>query len=255
MKTKNLYYTTFFKRKSIIKEISLFVFVFVISWPRILLEVFIRKNFGERYFSLVKAILISIFLFFIPISIDKVASFGGKSVIAIIFTNISWYIFLTAFLYFCFKRQKEVKREPGVFDFAKFSYYNGDIDERFYNVKIKGREITRRLICTLIEPAFFCLIGIVLSIFMQKVGILILFCSLCYSLGYVGEYVRGDHFIMDTIDKMISNEEMVNSFVDGREPEETRGFETYGRKPADPDFRRRMVDNFFDHEEEIYTAS
>ncbi|MCR8561039.1 hypothetical protein KXD93_25505 [Mucilaginibacter sp. BJC16-A38] len=253
MKTKNLYYTVFFKRKSIIKEMSLFIFVFVITWPRILLEVFIRKNFGVRYFSMVKAVLISIFLFFIPISIDKIASFGGKSVVTIIFTNISWYISLAAFLYFCYKRHQEVKREPGVFDFAKFSYYNGDIDDRFYNIKIKGKEINRRLICTLIEPAFFCLIGIVLSILMQKVGILILFCSMCYSLGYIGEYVRGDHFIMDTIDKMISNEEMVNSFVDGREPEDTRGFETYGRKPVDPEFRRNVANNFY--EDETYIAS
>jgi len=255
MKTTNLYYRVFYKRTSIVQEMSLFVFVFVISWPRILLEVFVRKNFGERYFSLLKAFLISIVLFFIPISIDAITRSGGKSIIAIIFSNITWYLCQAAFLYFCFKRRKEIKRLPGVWDLAKFTHYNGDIDQRFYNVRIKDKEITRRLICTLIEPAFFFIIGLVFSLFLQKIGVLILFCSVCYSLGYVGEYIRGDHFIMDTIDKMISNEELVNSFVDGQRPEETRGFETFGRKPTDATFRRRMAETFFEDSDQTYTAS
>ena len=67
-------------------------------------------------------------------------------------------------------------------------------------------------------------------------------------------YTIGDHFIMDKIDEMICNEEMVNSFVEGRDSSETRGFSTYGRKPTDPETRRRLADAFMEDTEEIVVA-
>jgi len=249
MKTKNLSYRQFFKRTHYLNEMSLFVFVFIISWPRIILEVFVRKNFGERYFSLFKGIVISALLFPLPLVVDFANNlYQRPSMLSIMANNISWYIGIAAFLFYCFKRYREVEREPGVYDLAKFSYYNGDIDDRFFNVKIKGQKPTRRQVCTLIEPAFFLLIGIVFTLLFQKIGPLIIFCSICYSLGYVGEYVRGDHFIMDTIDQMICNEEFRESFVNDAPPHDTRGFETFGRRPADPNFRRKVVDALFEDE-------
>ena len=53
--TKNLYYRTVFMRVNSIKEIILGFFLAIASYPRMLLEVFTRKNMGERYFSLATA--------------------------------------------------------------------------------------------------------------------------------------------------------------------------------------------------------
>ena len=59
---------------------------------------------------------------------------------------------------------------------------------------------------------------------------------------------------MDKIDEIICNEELVASFVDDKDPGETRGFSAYGRKPVDPDLRRKVVDTFFEDDEETVEA-
>jgi hypothetical protein len=51
---------------------------------------------------------------------------------------------------------------------------------------------------------------------------------------------------------MICNEEMVSSFVEGRDASQTRGVSFYGRRPADPDTRRKLVDSFM--EEDVVEA-
>ena len=241
---KNLYYTGVIQRKKVIRDFSTLVLSILFVWPRNLLEVFIRKSFGERYFSIVQSFLLALFLFLIPISIDKVSSlYGYKTSLPEIFLkNITWYIFLGGFIYYCLKRQKEIKREPGVFDFEKFSLSAGIINPYFRTVKLNGKEVTSRQIATLVEPAFFLVIGIVLTAMMQKVGILLVFSSLGYAGSWYISYLQGDHFIMDKIDQMICNEEMVASFVDGRRPDQTRGFEPFCRRPADDEFRRKVAD-------------
>jgi hypothetical protein len=55
---------------------------------------------------------------------------------------------------------------------------------------------------------------------------------------------------MDKIDEMICSEELVNSFVEGREPSQTRGFHASARKPADPEIRRKVAESFFEYEPE-----
>jgi hypothetical protein len=53
---------------------------------------------------------------------------------------------------------------------------------------------------------------------------------------------------MDKIDEMICNEELVKAFVEGRSPDETRGLNYYGRRPADPEARRRIAETFIEEE-------
>jgi hypothetical protein len=151
----------------------------------------------------------------------------------------------------CLRRRSEVKRLPSVFDFERFSLSTGEVNPFFTDIKINGKPFDRREIETLIEPAFFLAIGIILTLMAQTIGPVIIGCSIIYSLSYVGAYYLGDQFVMDTIDEMICNAELVDSFVNEHAPEETKGFNAYGRRPADPDFRRKVVDNFFEDEEPI----
>ena len=147
------------------------------------------------------------------------------------------------------KRRAEIKRQPGVFDFAKFSLSTGVIDPRFYTLEIPGINSSPRNISILFEPLPFFLVGAILAFFGVGIGFLLIASSICYSLSYAGAYHLGDEFVMDKIDEMICSEEMVDSFVNDRPASETKGFEAYGKRPANPEFRRKVVDSFFDKED------
>ncbi len=249
MKTKNLYYATVFGRTNMLRDLILRFFIMIASWPRMVLEVFIRTNFGERYFSLATAITLIVVLGFLPYQMAQ-SFFGyyGLTFFEYIKLNPLWYLFVVAFGYFSWKRYQEVKRKPGVFDFAKFTWSTGEKNRKFYDLKWFGQDPSGRVISTIYEPAFFLAIGIFLIICHQSLGYLITVCSICYSLGYAGQYHLGDMFVMDKIDEMICNEELVESFVNNRPSHKTKGFEAYGHRPTNEDFRRKVYKTFFEDE-------
>ena len=253
---KNIYYQTTYKRTNFLKEAFLSFFLAISSYPRLLLEVFIRRNFGERYFSFSGALFILVFLAFVPLYAEygfslfssygySYHSFRWSSFLG---HNLTWYAFLAGFLYMSILRNEEVKRLPSVFDFQRFSLSTGLIHRRFSNFNINGRFFSTRKIEIWLEPAFFFGIGFVLYLLEQNLGILLMMCSVIYSLSYSAVYHQGDHFVMDKIDEMICSEELVASFVDGRNPDETRGFNFYGRRPANPETRRKIAETFVEDE-------
>jgi hypothetical protein len=254
---KEQYYSNTIRRRNVIKEAIFNFFLGIASGPRLLIEVFIRTSFGERYFKLSTAVILATILFFLPIFFAKTYgsyfSYGyeEESVFKIILRNITWYIYLGVFIHYSLKRKKEIMREPSVFDFGKFSLSSGIINPYFYTLKIGGKKANPRTISTLLEPALFLAIGIILTVLMQKVGILLIVCSICYSFSYYGAYHLGDEFMMDTIDEMIVNQNLVNTIVNDKPIEETQGFQHYGRRPTDPDLRRRVVNQILENDEPI----
>jgi hypothetical protein len=258
---KNLYYRTVFKRKNIVKDFLLNLFLALSSWPRMLLEVFLRKNFGERYFSIATVITL-----FVALSIFPFLAFGPR---ALFNSNMAswenwgefllhfstWLAFAGAFLYFGLKRNEEVKRNPSVYDFKRFSLHTGTIDPIFFRLGFLGEKPSVRLVEIVYEPAVCLLPGIALVILGQWIGIVIILCSIFYCLGYAGAYYQGDHFVMDKIDEMICNEEMFDSFVEGKDASETRGFRFYGRRPAKEDIRRKVVETFIADDEPVFEVS
>lgn len=253
---KNMYYRTVFKRTNTFQEAFLGLFLAISSWPRLLLEVFIRRNFGERYFSFSGSVFIAVLLGVYPIlKVSGVRMFrsysyyGQDSDYGGFFLHYAtWYGFLVAFLVMASRRDNEIKQLPSVFDFARFSLSSGHLHPRFLNFTIGDRRLSIRTIETLIEPAFFFFIGLALWIFGQGIGVVIVLCSIIYSLSYQAAYHQGDNFVMDKIDEMICNEELVKSFVEGRDPSETRGVNFQGRRPADPEIRRRVAETFMEEE-------
>lgn len=247
---KNLYYRTVFKRSNAFKEGLLAFFLAFCSWPRLLLEVFIRKNFGERYFSFSTAMTVAFILALLPLiyleGYSRIARSSEDMTFITHFTT--WYVYLAGFLYMCFQRREEIKHLPSVFDFGRFSLSTGEIHPRFREVTFNGVPADIRTIEIWLEPLPFAIVSFVLWFMGQPIGFIIFLSSIFYSLSYAGAYHQGDHFIMDKIDEMICNEEMVNSFVEGRDASQTRGVSFYGRRPADPDTRRKLVDNFIEED-------
>lgn len=251
---KNLYFRTVLRRSNPVKNFFFDLFTATASWPRLLLEVFIRRNFGERYFSFSNAILMFVVLSVAPLLIAGSGSsryYGGFSVKEFMWDNITWYLFLAGFLYCAYRRRQEIKRLPSVFDFGRFSLSAGRIHPLFYTIVIGGKPVEGRIIETIFEPLFFFIIGLFLIPFGQIVGVLIVASSIVYSLSYFAAYHDGDNFVMDKIDELICNQELYNAFVDGVDPNNTRGVNYYGRRPADPEARRRVADTFTEEEETV----
>lgn len=248
---KNLYYRTVFKRTNLWKVGFLNLFLALSSWPRLFLEVFLRTQFGERYFSFSGALFITLVMAAIPILYNETDNFlkqftGGTSMMDFIWLFTTWYAYLAGFLYMSLQRYEELKRYPSVFDFGRFSLSAGHIHPLFRKIRIGNRTADTRIIETTLEPALFAILGLFLILMRQPIGVVLLLCSIIYSISYVAAYHQGDHFIMDKIDEMICNEEMVNSFVEGRDASQTRGVSFYGRRPVDPDTRRKLVTTFID---------
>lgn len=265
---KELYFQSVFQRKAEIdQKISAYTF-FYLSFPRLLLEVFLRKNMGERYYSFGHAVALFIILFILPIhfapqlhalemisdrDVMSITDMGGMrspdkfSYLKFMLKHITWYIFIGAFIYNAFNRNQEIKRLPSVFDFARFSLSTGEIHKVFKEFIWKGKRVNERQIEILVEPLFFFTVGLVLIVFNQLVGYLIVLASICYSISYVLAYHHGDHYIMNIIDKRIFGEE-INNAVDGKSTTDTRGTKFYGRVPTDPDNRRKVVDSMFGDE-------
>jgi len=248
---KNLYYRTVLRRRNAVKEFFYDIFLSACSKPRLLLEVFIRTNFGVRYFSLSTAVILTVFLALVPfwasIGFNFLARFGyGRpfEIMDFLIHDLTWYMFLAGFVAMCIDRQLEIKNEPSVFEFGRFSKSSGNIRLMFLNYQPFLKPLSIRAIETVVEPGFFLIIGLSLWLFKQHVGPLIVLCSIFYSGSYFAAYYRGDNFVMDQIDEMIFNEELTSAFIDGLNPSETRGVSYYGRKPVDPEMRRRMAENF-----------
>lgn len=241
---KNLYYKTMFRRHNVIKEFFFNLFFSICSGPRLLLEVFVRKNFGERYFSFSTAIGLAFLLALLPLFFATAFYLKGDAGFGTFILHfLTWYAAIAAFVYMSLKRRNEIKRLPSVFDFARFSLSAGNLDNRFLDFNLQGRRFTIREVETTVEPAFFFIIGLGLMLLAQPIGLVIMFCAICYSVSYFATYWKGDNFIMDKIDEMILNEEYTNSFVDGMDPEDTRGVRYYGRVPVNPEVRRQLVDS------------
>ena len=250
---KNVYYQTMYSYPNPIKAFLSDLFFTICSYPRLILSVHVRKNFGERAISLPIAISIFLLLLLLPmIQVISPWSYRHPSLLTIIFENISWYAFTGLFLVKSWQRHKEVKRVASEFNFRKFTKYGGDLHPAFFNFKFNGKRVSIRTIETLVEPAFFLLIGITLILFAQKIGIVISLFSLMYSLSYYIAYWRGDTIILDMIDQIIANEVLFDVFTENDDRASKDGFRVFGNAPVDPNLRSKVANNLRGVEDEAF---
>lgn len=261
---RELYYSTVMRRENVIKAFFLSTFNLFASGARLMLEVFIKRNFGERYFKLSSVILLSLELAALPFLLTWLASdLGGAEMPAEMSYNfdeipaseppastsaiswpgfgyVLWYIYIIAFIVFGIKHHQDNKRLPSVFNFEKFSLSNGQLSESigklpyFKDADVRVRE------CFL-EPALFLIIGVLLAIVGQYLGWLLIICSFFYSVSYIADYESGDNFIMDKIDEIILNKALASNFINGTDYAETDGMTFRARRPNGADLRRELL--------------
>ncbi|WP_345948866.1 hypothetical protein ABDD95_18640 [Mucilaginibacter sp. PAMB04274] len=250
MKKHNSYYQIVFQRTNLIKLYLLSFFLGISSWPRIILEVFLRRGMGQRYMSLMTCITLFVLMFF-GTNVPHYSTYSGwsfPSVADSFGTHPSEAIFALVFLAMGIMRYRETMSEPGVFEFAKFSHYSGDILPFYYNIKLFGIEPGRRLISTVYEPLTGIAVGAILNLFDSPVGPLLIVCSIIYSLSYFGAHYLGDQYLMDRIDEIMCSEDLGKTLAEGMRPEDGRGVEFFGTVPPDKQFRRVLADSMIENE-------
>ncbi len=248
---KRMYYQSMFRRQFFIKMLVLDYFYSASELFRVPIEMLIRKNFGERYFGLYVSVVIGLFLLAYPFLSSKYNLHGEMDAATLLQYFGTWYLYTATYIYCLFKRYREVRREPSVFDFARFSLSTGTIHPFFTERFLKDGKVNFRRIQTLAEPGVFFIAGAILSFLSQPIGYLLFICSIVYSLGYVAAYTKGDEFVMDKIDEMICNRELSATFVDGNESD--TGFQFYGTRPNDEKLREDLYESMTpgDDEEDV----
>jgi hypothetical protein len=121
---KNLYFRHHYARKNLLMEFFSEFFLKLSSYPRMIIEVIIRKHFGQRYFSMATAITIGIILAVLPF----LGGFSHGGFLEGTLDACAWYLFLVLFMGYSVKHWWEIAHYPGTFDFAKFSKYSGDVN-------------------------------------------------------------------------------------------------------------------------------
>lgn len=235
MNQVKMYYRTSLRRENLFQNFIYNIFLSVCSYPRLLLEVFVRKNFGQRYFRMSTSLTITLILLLMPefFSMPRWALrlFGETGYYNNQSTQLSWYLFVGAFFVFSAFRYREIEKLSSGIDFNKFSLYSGDINKRFFQIPVFGKTDMRG-VETFREPAFFFVIGAVLVFFNQKIGIVISISSIMYCISYFAAYKNGDDFIAGLNDERLMKEELYNSYVKNLPGEQCRGVRFYMDRPG-----------------------
>lgn len=244
---RNIYYRSGFGRQNNIKVGILGFALAFCSYPRMLIEVFIRKDFGERYFSFSTLVIFAVLLFIAPLPflarIEKPFQF-------FLFHFVTWYAFVFYFVYTGWQHKKTLKRSPSVFDFARYSGSSGSIHPKFYAFKYRDKSFDIRQIECYLEPLLFLLIGSGLLLLTQFIGAVFIVCSIIYGLSYMGDYYVGDIFIMGLIDEMICNEAFEKTFVQDKD-EDVRGFRSRFKRPTTEELRKQVLGQIITTDDEF----
>ncbi|MEQ8524677.1 hypothetical protein [Gracilimonas sp.] len=235
MKQKSYFKQVF--RRTNFKLSFLSFFYSICSVPRLLLEVFIRKNMGSRYFSFgLSIILFLLFLITLLFSaFSQAASFSALGS-----NGYGLGIFGILFFVFANKRRSEINSDPTHVSFDEFSLSTGELTGWFKSRKENGTSLRRIEIW--FEPLPFFIGGLVLMFipFTRILGLLLLLSSVLYSLSYMGAYALARDFIMDKIDEKIAGEEMGQALKSGLAGHEARGFTNRSPIPTDEEHRDQL---------------
>lgn len=260
---------------------------------RLLIEVFTRENFGERYFRLRHSIIVVIVLGIFPIVMIKLLNFialakagvapliaflssatggsrqalshetgynGSEVVVHTIVPYIAWYAYLSIFLALSIRHYLDLKREKHVFNFDKYSYDSGSLikffDNLFFKIKIPKMETNARTINCFIEPGVFFLAGLALWLVGQNLGMLLMICGVTDCLSSLREYEEGDNMILDKIDERLTAEDLQLFFMEDHVDQDKFGALRLTRQPpSDAAMRREFYEEWIKDRDEAFEVT
>lgn len=170
---------------------------------RIILEVFIRRHMGERYFSGWTCLFWSII--FIGLGGYSLSERAQYVVPDYLYNSlVSIGIFGVLFFGFSIWRWIESYHNPSTVSFDKFSKSSGD--PLFFFSAMLDNGTSPRLVEIWLEPLLFFVIGGVFCLVPGTfiLGAFLVFCSIMYSLFYRANYSLSRDYILDIIDDKLS---------------------------------------------------
>lgn len=228
--------------------ITLLILAGIASIPARIVEIFMRRNFGERYFSWEIPMLIFVLLI-APYIVQIYIGYPGSSP----FTFLHALLCL-AIPYATYKRHKEVKRSTDTFDDTVYSYYSGDQLKMWDKVRAKYPKLKADYVRVerYYEGAVFILIGFVALLipFTMVIGVTMMVAGISYIIKVYYRYQMGRSYILDMIDKKIINEQMYDTFVNENPPDKTQGFQWSGPKPGSRDVREKIYEQMLEEEDD-----
>ncbi len=244
-----------YQRDNKVKKALIDLTMVLASYPRMLIEVFTRKHFGQRYLSLPSIIILTLLMLYIPFVVGAhnftftiPRNYGDESIDTYFFKDYStWFIYTGLFLVFSIIHVIEVRAYGSVFEGKRFSLSPGVLHPIFDKIPLTFG--MPRLKEILVEPLPFFVLGFILWKFDQSLGMLLMICSIIYSLSYVAAYKGGDDFIMDKLDQVIFNEELEKVFVFNELPENARGVRVFSDKPSSRELRQKIYQTMSENEE------
>lgn len=241
---KNLYFTSVCQRRNPIREALLNFFLGIASYPKLLLEVFIRRDMGCRYFNLFPVTVIGLFLIIFPLFMASMMH--GADWSDIMALNWGWYLFTAGFLIFSYFRYQESKYYPDE-KHMRFSRSTGKLLPFVQHIGLGPARNRTRIQETFVEPLLVIGVAILFYIVNQyTIAALLFCCALIYCLSYIGIYGQGDDFVLDKIDELICAEDMADAFKHGITTAPS-GFRFFGYRPESTklleDLYERMLVN------------
>ena len=221
-------------RSNLILDFFLGIFLIFASQASAIVEVFLRKRFGERYITLAQSI--GIFLVMVAaMMFDPLKNLLG----------LSWFLFALVFLGFSIRHRLEIKKYGTAYDFKRFSLSDGEIAPFWWNIidrKFLGIKVTYYTVVTLLEPAIPIIAGIILTIFAftRPVGVLLFFCGILYALRNFDKARQGRNWVLDNIDKKISDEMKYDVFIGRKSKKDTKGIYLPIELPEDEETRQAL---------------
>jgi len=199
-------------RQNYAQNFVLNFFIRYSSYPRLMLEVFVRKNLGRRYFNMFSAMTVVAILLIIPQLLFKYWYSPEYKMYVKGFWDLYlvWYLFTGAFFTMSIIRWIEILQNKN--RQLEASTYPGDPFNFMYSLRFLGKA-NERTIAIRYEPFLFFIAGFILIKCGQGIGYLILFSSIFYSIGNYAEFKYGDEYIIDMEDQMKLNEALQDSFA------------------------------------------
>ncbi|MEM8938605.1 MAG: hypothetical protein AAGC64_04570 [Bacteroidota bacterium] len=189
------------------------------SYPSFIAEVFMRKKFGERYYTLATTFVISVFMLIVWFTIGK----QGREAF-----GFTWLPFLALFLWKSIRHRMEIRKYGTAYDFDRFSYSQGEILPFWWQLigkKVAGLSINTYHIYVFFEPALPTFIGLFLTTipFTRGIGVLIFLSGLAFGFRNFIKTKKARDYVLDIIDDQICMEGKHDVLVEEKPMNETKG--------------------------------
>ena len=230
------------------------------SWPALVIEIFTRRKFGERYFSLGSCFTaLGIVLFLTvwytdwqvwlwrgmgyAVQYSDVRGWNASKIVMLVFAAVALII--------SFRHKREIKRQGQTLDMERFSQSGGIGCNYWYRLyetlpawladRYPMHEVNLQ---RYYEPVAAIIAGLICTLlpFTRILGLVLIICGVFYYWRSAVSYAQGRHLILDMIDDLILTRETETVFVDDAPPEEHSGVFVMAPRPKDRDMRQALYD-------------